>query len=106
MTQESRLKRLEKAVGSAKDTVIAIVPDHWSEDEIQAGMISLKQSHAVPADLEVCLIKDQKCTDAEMAFAGDLDDLLNHVAKHSRRIGLPNPEAQNDDYIKAPKYGK
>lgn len=94
MTQESRLKRLEAVIATSGNAIMAVVPEHWDDEEIQAGIARLIKDRALPTDWEVGLTKDPGCTEERLLFAGNLDALFKHVAKHSSRIGVTKAEAQ------------
>tara|TARA_R110002051_G_scaffold46467_1_gene93057 strand:- start:365 stop:652 length:288 start_codon:yes stop_codon:yes gene_type:complete len=94
MTQESRLKRLETALGGKQTTILAVVPNHWGEDEVAEGITRLRQKYALPADSEVDLMRDRTCAEERLLFAGDLGALFDHVAKNSAKVGIVKSEDQ------------
>ncbi len=94
MTRESRLKRLEAVIATSGNAIMAVVPEHWDDEEIQAGIARLIKQRELPSYWQVGLTNDPGATEERLLFAGNLDTLSKHVAKHSRRIGAPTGEAQ------------
>ncbi|UWR32229.1 hypothetical protein K3759_09635 [Sulfitobacter sp. W027] len=94
MIRESRVQRLETAFGAPRKTIIAVVPEAWDEDDVQAGIARLRQTSALPSTWEVSLTRDQNITAERLLFAGSLEALSKHVAKHSSRIGVAMREGQ------------
>lgn len=94
MTRESRVQRLETAFGAPRKTIIAVIPEAWDKDEVQAGIARLRQTSALPSTWEVSLTRDQNITAERLLFAGSLDALFKHVSKNSGRIGVSMREGR------------
>ncbi|HCQ59827.1 MAG TPA: hypothetical protein DIU10_18295 [Sulfitobacter sp.] len=94
MTRESRVQRLETAFGAPRKAILAVVPETWDDDEVQAGIARLRQTSALPSTWEVSLTRDQNISAERLLFAGSLDALSKHVSKNSGRIGVSEREGQ------------
>ncbi|SFD58889.1 hypothetical protein SAMN04488523_101415 [Sulfitobacter brevis] len=94
MTQEGRVQRLEAIGGATKETILAVVPEHWDDDEVQAGITHLRKTFVLPCTWSMSMTRDQNLTEARLLFAGDLPALFKRVARRSGRIGIPSQEGQ------------
>ncbi|SLN23268.1 hypothetical protein ROJ8625_00931 [Roseivivax jejudonensis] len=82
-----RIDRLETTRGAV--TVVGVAPDQWPEGQRKAAVERLARARGITGDIDVLAIGQRwpAITEATILHVGDFGEVLDHVAKHGRRIG-------------------
>ena len=86
-----RIERLETSQGGV--SVIGIAPAQWTARQREAAVEYLARRQGVVGSVTITAIGQgwPEITVAEIVHVGSFHEILDHVAKHGRRIGDRRP---------------
>ena len=85
---KGRLDRLEATLGTTDNVIIAHVPDHWNDAQVDAGLEQLVAENCLCHEWKTEVMKVPFSTEAKLIFAGNLSESIQRIAAEGGRIGM------------------
>lgn len=91
MNRTGITRRIEALEGksSTEQSAIVRVPQNWSADRRQTAIAGFRTAAALPDGAPVDVKECDTATELEVVFAGCWQDVMDHAAKHGKRLGVP-----------------
>ncbi len=81
-----RIEALEGTV-TKDECGIVRVPKDWSPEQQQEAVEAFRQEYGLPDAAKIEVMECSVAIGLETVFAGNISDMMAHVAIHGRRVG-------------------